>query len=589
MQNVFKKTVALGVTAFVLASSMTQTALAQETKNYRQLNVKQSLDIINPDNDITTSYANYYVTGSSDPTKPLYCNGSLVENRGKYGSFGVYVGLAPGTNYVEMTQDGGAYEKVYITRTSGGSSSVSTTKKMTKMFPIYDFGVKTSDTVKISCVAPSGASVYAVIDGVKVEMNQVAATAVAGVPANFVGYYYPNRYPANQTTNLGKVTYYMTNAGVSTSWNSVGDLYAVGDNANFMVEVADENVVTFVNSTPSQPYDSVLRKGATDRVVDMTDNMYKLERSGWIMQKSVKPVAGYGDQRAVFQSAQFNQTATRDLYFFATNKKPSYKVTENGNQITVRFYNTSGINSVPFQSGRFFSNATVTQDGNDLVINFMVKEGVVVWGYDISYVDGGVSLIFKEKPFLGSADKPLSNTVVCIDPGHGGTDSGALGVQGTKGPMEKDITLATAYAVKDKLESLGAYVVMTRTDDKFINLNGRNQIMHENNSDFFVSIHANSIAVTKDGNKAKGIEVYYHQPKSKVLAESLLNRMNTYTGREKRNAFYSHYIVTLDSYLPSALLEMGFMPNPVEYDEMCSPSGMANTAAAVAQSILDCF
>ena len=587
MNKRFKKSFFLSSAVVALALSLT-TAFAQGNQNPRQLYVKQSLDIINPDNDITTSNANYYITGSSNPSYPLYMNGYEVTNRGKYGSFGIYVSLSPGKNYVELSQNG-VSERVYITRTTGGSSSVSTTKRMTKMFPIYDFGVRTSDKVKISCVAPSGARVYAVVDGVRVELEQVAATAVSGVPANFRGYYYPNSYPQNQTTNLGKVTYYMTYAGVQTSWQSVGNLYAVGDNANFIVEVDDENVMTFATPSATKPYNGVLRKGATDRVVNQTEDLYKLASGGWIRQNAVKPVVGYGDLRAVFSSAELSQTQTRDLYFFSCSKKPSYKFSQNGNTMSFRFYNTSGLSSVPYKNGRFFSYASAVQDGNDLVLSFTIKDNQVVWGYDVSYVDGGVRIIFKEKPFLGSSQKPLSNTVVCIDPGHGGTDSGALGVQGTKGPMEKDITLATAYAVKDKLESLGAYVVMTRTDDSFINLNGRNKFIHENNCDFFVSIHANSIAVTRDGTKTSGVEVYYNQPNSKQLATSLLERMNYYTGREKRNAFNSHYVVTLDPYLPSSLLEMGFMPNPIEYDDMCSPSGMANTAAAVAQSILDCF
>lgn len=584
-----KKTIAkkflTSVTACLMFSSAVSCAFAQA----KPLNVKQTLDIINPDKDITTTYANYYITGSSDPNKELYLNGHPIENRGKYGSFGIYVDLSVGRNVVEMTQNG-ASEKLYITRVDSSSQvTPSTTKNVTSMFPVYDYGIKAGNTVEIQCTAPSGASVYAVVNGQTVNLKQVAATSVSGVPAIFKGQYTASSNSSNSTTNVGKVTYYMNNGGVQSSWNSVGDLYVVGSNADFVVEVKEENVVTFAQGKKVQPYYSVLRKGSTDKVVDMTGDLYQLASGGWIRQNAVTPIAGNASVYATFNDVKFSQSATRDIYNFSTTSKPAFKVTQTDQNITVKFYNTDGISSIPYAEGRFFSGASVTSENGNLTLSFDIKQGQVVWGYDISYVDGGVQLIFKERPFLGSSDKPLANTVVCLDPGHGGKDSGALGVQGTKGPMEKDITLATAYAIKERLEGLGAYVVLTRTDDTFINLDDRDKVARANNSDFLISVHANSVAVNRNGNEAKGVEVYYNQPNSYKLAQNLFNNTTANTGRPQRKVFYSHYIITLGTHAPSTLLEMGFMPNPVEYDDMCSPSGMESVAKSVTDSVLACL
>ena len=62
--------------------------------------------------------------------------------------------------------------------------------------------------------------------------------------------------------------------------------------------------------------------------------------------------------------------------------------------------------------------------------------------------------------------------------------------------------------------------------------------------------------------------------------------MASYNGRTNRGAKYSAYRVTLNSYAPSVLVEMGFISNPVEYDEICSPEGQFKTANAVADAIL---
>ena len=66
----------------------------------------------------------------------------------------------------------------------------------------------------------------------------------------------------------------------------------------------------------------------------------------------------------------------------------------------------------------------------------------------------------------------------------------------------------------------------------------------------------------------------------------LLEKVVAQTGRTARWARYSNYKVTLNSYAPSVLLEMGFLQNPAEYDEMCSRRGIFNTANAIADSIL---
>src|SRR4030067_3842788 len=79
---------------------------------------------------------------------------------------------------------------------------------------------------------------------------------------------------------------------------------------------------------------------------------------------------------------------------------------------------------------------------------------------------------------------------IIIDPGHGGEDYGAMGPSGIK---EKDINLNIAKAL-EKLIAQRMYVrvILTRTDDKFIPLDGRAAIANENNGDMFISIHANA-------------------------------------------------------------------------------------------------
>lgn len=93
--------------------------------------------------------------------------------------------------------------------------------------------------------------------------------------------------------------------------------------------------------------------------------------------------------------------------------------------------------------------------------------------------------------------------VVVLDPGHGGIDTGAIGVAHT---VEKDVVLAFARDLKVKLERNGRYrVVITREDDTFISLRDRVRIAKDNSASLFVSIHADTVQASPE---VRGLTVY---------------------------------------------------------------------------------
>lgn len=91
---------------------------------------------------------------------------------------------------------------------------------------------------------------------------------------------------------------------------------------------------------------------------------------------------------------------------------------------------------------------------------------------------------------------------VVIDPGHGGIDGGATGINGT---VEKMVTLAFARELKDRLASVsGVRAYLTRDDDRFISLDERVRIGRQLNADLIISVHADTIA----DKKLRGATVY---------------------------------------------------------------------------------
>ena len=97
--------------------------------------------------------------------------------------------------------------------------------------------------------------------------------------------------------------------------------------------------------------------------------------------------------------------------------------------------------------------------------------------------------------------------MVALDPGHGGVDPGATGINGIH---EKDITLATAFEVRRQLEATGRFrVMMTREDDEFVPLRERVARARQAGADLFISLHADSIAKSE----IRGLSIYTQSDK----------------------------------------------------------------------------
>ncbi|MDQ0231521.1 SH3 domain-containing protein [Metabacillus malikii] len=166
---------------------------------------------------------------------------------------------------------------------------------------------------------------------------------------------------------------------------------------------------------------------------------------------------------------------------------------------------------------------------------------------------GGTKLI--RKPGI---EQYLKNQIVVIDPGHGGKDSGAIGINGT---FEKDLTLTTAKLLYDKLHSAGANVFLTRSNDSYISLNSRVSTSHYRKADAFISLHYDStINRTISGTTA----YYYHSIKDGPLASHLKKELIKQTHLNDRGVKFGNYYVLRENNNPAVLLELGYLSNQTD-------------------------
>jgi len=182
----------------------------------------------------------------------------------------------------------------------------------------------------------------------------------------------------------------------------------------------------------------------------------------------------------------------------------------------------------------------------------------------------------------------MSNPLkVCIDPGHGGSDPGA--VNPTWGYKEKDLALDIGLKVRDILSARGLAVVMTRdgdyraSDDLGTDLSNRAYISNSENCDCFVSIHLNSAATTA----AHGTETYsYNGANTPELAQTIHNRIiSSGLYSYDRGTKTANFAVLRETYCIAALVEMAFINN--DADCMLVVNNKDGFAQAIADGICD--
>lgn len=175
---------------------------------------------------------------------------------------------------------------------------------------------------------------------------------------------------------------------------------------------------------------------------------------------------------------------------------------------------------------------------------------------------------------------PKGKLVVVIDPGHGGKDSGAVGIGGVQ---EKNVILPIGKRIAEVLERNGIQVIMTRDSDYFVTLPGRITIAQRAKADVFVSIHANSAGANRP--EVNGLETYYYD-NGLTLARIVHNKILQNLNIRDRNVRKARFYVLRKNSMPSILVETGFVTGRQDVANLNSPAYQNKMADAIAQGIL---
>ena len=279
-----------------------------------------------------------------------------------------------------------------------------------------------------------------------------------------------------------------------------------------------------------------------------------------------------GPRNNAITSMSFNSENARWTYMILkTQQKVPFSVTYRDNAFQIQFhYTTSAPNSANLsENNRLFTGAS-WEDGSKLTLTFRNKHGFM--GYR-AYYDKNGNLIFR----FNNPPRDIKNAVIVIDPGHGGSDPGALGTD-RKWP-EKTVNLAIAKKLEAELKKRGAKVTL---------MNNAGYVMGQRvtraakaNPHILVSVHSNA----SRSASAAGTETYFHRPYSSRLAINSSANVARAMATDNRRARQSYFPINLSPEFLSVLVETGFMTNQTEYTKLRDSRYHDRVAAAIANSI----
>ena len=285
-----------------------------------------------------------------------------------------------------------------------------------------------------------------------------------------------------------------------------------------------------------------------------------------------------------FPSQGARLPAIESVYMIGSAAKGDTNVLVNGRSVSV------------YRTGAWATMVDAAEGSNSVVVASQSGEATNIW-FRIAkkpVVDPGAppapEKAWKKLDYAGDAAKePPTNKApheitIVVDPGHGGSDTGAVSPHGF---FEKDANLSTSLLLKAELESLGYKVALTRDDDSFPALYDRPRLAHRLGADAFVSIHHNAPPYNKDPRELRYHTVYSWNPIGEALSKAINARMAAdFDGEFKSNGpMHANFAVTRNPEIPSCLVEVDFVTSPEGEEAIWNVDRRRKVARSIALGI----
>lgn len=339
-----------------------------------------------------------------------------------------------------------------------------------------------------------------------------------------------------------------------------------------------------------------IEKGVLLNIVERKNNNYRVQlsssMSAWIPVGFVELKDEWEPRsESLTGNIRVSGNSTEDLVILNLSKKLPYISNQkvNPNQIIVDVFgassntnwntmlsNAEGIDKVEWEQ--------MEGDRYRLTIDIAHNQN---WGYSVGYGWGSQLLIkVRKPPVVEEMENPLKNILIAVDAGHGGENNGALGASGA---FEKDVALSISHKLDSVLVSRGAKTIMTRTDDSYVYMSERADVVRNSKAAILVSVHLNSVGYPTDPRQISGTGIFYKHNAHRPLGLAIYKKMLELGFDDYGITSSFNFSLSAPIEFPNVLVETAFISNPEEEAMMLRESFQIQIAEKIADGLEEYF
>ncbi|MFM5901165.1 MAG: N-acetylmuramoyl-L-alanine amidase [Dolichospermum sp.] len=558
---------------------------------------RESLLVVFPPTNHQTSTEKIFFIGTAPPTGQVLINGKVIK-RSQAGHFSPSFPLQLGENIFKIRYQNQERE-IKINR-------ISTQPELPQglgfaknsLSPRVDITRLPGELICFSAIAPPQATVWVNLVNQNIALlpqpsfTQLPPNASILTGLNQPHYSSLSKYQGctavTNVADLGKPEFNLQLNDQRITQTGLGKIAILSPTQLAVAEITSESGVT--RTGPSTDYSRMtpLPKGTMATITGKEGEWLRLDYGAWINSKETKIITGAVAPQTVIRSVGYRQLHTATEVIFPLETPVPVTVEQGNNFFTLTLYNTTAqTDTIRLDDNPLISRLDWQQVSPQQVKYTFNLKNLQQWGYKLRYDNTTLVLTLRHPPHFSQRKyRPLSGIKILLDPGHGGKESGA---SGPTGYLEKDVNLVISKLLRDELVKRGAKVVMTREDDRDLSLVERQVIINTEEPAIALSIHHNSLPDNGDAENTKGFGTFWYHPQSHSMAVFLQNYVVTNLRKPNYGVFWNNLALTRPSVTPAVLLELGFMSNPYEFEEIVNPQAQRKMASTLADGITKWF
>ncbi|MEH1919341.1 N-acetylmuramoyl-L-alanine amidase [Nostoc sp.] len=557
-----------------------------------------SLIVVFPQTNYQTSAQKIFFLGTAPPDGQVLINSKPI-TRSKAGHFSPSFPLQLGENLFTVRRQNQELKIKVIRLNASPELPQGVAFAKDSLTPAVDIARLPGEVICFGAIAPPNANVSVILANQTIAL--LPQPQQAQLPSNLAALTGQNQPHAQSSVgnyqgcttmataaDLGKPQFQLTLDGKTITQPGSGKIEILSRAQLPVSEVTVESGVARTGPSTDHSRLTPLTKGTRATVTGREGEWLRLDYGAWINSKETRILPGAVPPQTIIRSVGYRQLPSATEIVFPLQVPVPVSVQQSEQTLALTLYNTTAqTDIIRLDDNPLINRLDWQQEAPGQVKYTFNLKKAQQWGYKLRYDGTTLVLALRHPPKIGNTRrKPLANFKIVLDPGHGGKETGA---SGPTGYLEKDVNLVVSKLLRDELLKRGATVVMTREDDKEVSLVERQAIISQEEPAIAISIHHNSLPDDGDAEKIKGFGAFWYQPQAHNLAIFLHNYVVKKLGKPSYGVYWDNLALTRPTAAPSVLLELGFMSNPDEFEQVVNPKEQKKTANAIAQGITEWF